>query len=696
MDTAVNVTESQPGREPADPEATASAATGSWARVALLAAWLVAGMVAALLALLPMNDPDLFWHLAVGRYVTAHHQLPTTNLWSFTAPDHPFLASSWLFDLLLDRLNAMGGLVAVHLVIAGVIGAAFAVLLLAVRARGASLPWALGTVVALALGCEARFTPRPQVFSYLLLSLLSWSLVRDRGRCSWSALGWVPVLLVVWANLHAGVVFGLVLIGCHLAGGLWAARLPGLAASGRRRLLLGCAGAGLVCLGAVLLNPGGPDLLRYALFHVSEVGSVVRLGEFDRPTLHDRPLFWVVLVLTPLLLLACRREVGLAEWLGWLAFGALGCRAMRLIPEFFLVVGPSFGWAAERAFQRATAGRVRAGVARLVPLLFPLGALAVLPYPALHLLRRIQPGLDPYRNPVRAVAQAERWGLSGRVFAGWDATGLVEWALPQAQVQVDPRLLAYPPEVFHALEQAEDSQQAFDAYVDRWDIGWALRTQTRLRFTGAGLFDPRRWAVVFWDEGGQILLGRQVPRFAELIRDQEFQEFLPATQVVESWRTLRGARRARWLEEARRLAATSPRLVDAHAALCLEAARTGELDPAGRECALAASAADERYWLHPTPGGLRSLGAAIAQLVLAGELTRRGTPEQAEPLLGRAVRLAPESPDVWAGRGAVLLERRDAAGAVAAFRRALALDPAHRPASEGLARAEMLAREGGR
>lgn len=691
----MNVTEARPGHQAAEPGTVDSAGRAAWARAALLAASLVAGAVAALLALMPMNDPDVFWHLAVGRYLTAHHRLPTTNLWSFTAPDHSFLASSWLFDLLLDRLNAGGGLVAVHLATALVVGAAFAVLLLAVRSRGASLWWALGTVLALAFGAEARFTPRPQVFSYLLLSLLSLILVRDRARRSWRALAWVPLLLVVWANLHAGVVFGLVLVGCHLADELWA-RLPGLPAAGRQRLLLGSAAAGAICLAALLLNPGGPALLEYALFHVSEVGSVVRLGEFDSPSLHDRPLFWVVLVATPLLLLACRREARLAEWLGWLAFGALGCRAMRLIPEFFLVVGPSLGWAAERAFQRFAAGRARVGVARLVPVLLPLGSLAILPYPALHLLRRIQPGLDPYRNPVRAVAQAERWGLSGRVFAGWDATGLVEWALPQAQVQVDPRLLAYPPEVFHALEQAEDSPQAFDAYVDRWDIGWALRTQQRLRFTGAGLFDPRRWAVVFWDEGGQILLRRDVPRFAELIREQELQEFLPATPVVEAWRTFRGPRRARWLEEARRLAATSPRLVDAHAALCLEEARTGELAPAERECALAATAADERYWLHPTPGGLRSLSAAIAQLVLAGELTRRGTGEPVEPFLARAVALAPESADVWAGRGAVLLERGDPAGSAAAFRRALALDPTHRPASEGLVRAETLAAEGGR
>jgi Flp pilus assembly protein TadD len=82
---------------------------------------------------------------------------------------------------------------------------------------------------------------------------------------------------------------------------------------------------------------------------------------------------------------------------------------------------------------------------------------------------------------------------------------------------------------------------------------------------------------------------------------------------------------------------------------------------------------------------------AIAHLVLAAEITRRGAAEPVEPLLARAVELAPASADIWAGRGAVLLELRDAAGAVDAFRQALVLDPSHRTAGEGLARAEALA-----
>src|SRR5262249_42018709 len=143
----------------------------------------------------------------------------------------------------------------------------------------------------------------------------------------------------------------------------------------------------------------------------------------------------------------------------------------------------------------------------------PLFALATGPFPTPHLVPRLGLGLAPFVNAERAGATASQWQMSGPGFAGRDGAGLAEGGLPGARVQIDPRLLAYPPSVFHEAEAAESSQEAFDAYLDRWDVHWALRSQQRYRFTGAGRFDARRWAVVFWDEGGQILVRRDDPRF---------------------------------------------------------------------------------------------------------------------------------------------------------------------------------------
>ncbi len=165
----------------------------------------------------PIAEPDLFWHLAVGRYVATEHRLPPPTSGPSPHRTTRFSPASWLFDLLptAARLGEPGRF---ELGTALVVGPTFAVLFLAVRARGASVAWAAAVSLALAVGSEARFTPRPEVLGRLLMALLCLVLVRDLTRRSWRELALVPVLLALWANVHAGVVFGLGVVGCHLLG----------------------------------------------------------------------------------------------------------------------------------------------------------------------------------------------------------------------------------------------------------------------------------------------------------------------------------------------------------------------------------------------------------------------------------------------------------------------------------------------
>ena len=541
---------------------------------------------------------------------------------------------------------------AVELGTALVVGLTFAVLFLAVRARGASVAWAAAVSLALAVGSEARFTPRPEVLGRLLMALLCLVLVRDLRRRSWRELALVPVLLALWANVHAGVVFGLGVVGCHLLGVL----LPSLLrvqGAARRRLLLGCTGAGLVCLAALLLNPGGVDLLRYALFHVSKVGAVVKLGEFETPGLAQRPLFWIVLVALPMLLWVCRREARLSEWLGWLAFGALACRAVRLIPEFFLVVGPSLGWAAGTGLARwrAAAGRAGRWVRGAAPAAPPGpgagdGAVShAAPGPPRRARAR------PVPEPAARDRHGSPVGLSGRVFAGWDVSGMVEWSLPDAPVQVDPRLLAYPESVFHAVEQAEESQEAFDAYVDHWgvELGAAEPAAPALH---------RRGSVRCPAVGGGLLgRGRANPRPARRAALRRAGP-LPGAPGVPS-----GDAGVRELEVAPR---SSPRPLarrgepprrslpapGRRARGALPRARAGRRALPGRAGVPAGRGRRGCAVLASPHAGRPSLGErGTRPLVLAGELARRPGSEDPGPLLARATALAPGSPDVWTGAG---------------------------------------------
>src|SRR5580704_14065194 len=55
------------------------------------------------------TDPDIWWHIRVGDWITAHHAWPRVGIFSQHA-DLPWTAYSWAFDLLVSRVNRWFGL----------------------------------------------------------------------------------------------------------------------------------------------------------------------------------------------------------------------------------------------------------------------------------------------------------------------------------------------------------------------------------------------------------------------------------------------------------------------------------------------------------------------------------------------------------------------------------------------------------
>src|SRR6266700_1262962 len=55
------------------------------------------------------NDPDLWWHLKVGETIWAMHFIPNTDLFSYTAANHAWVAHEWLSETLIYGAYRAGG-----------------------------------------------------------------------------------------------------------------------------------------------------------------------------------------------------------------------------------------------------------------------------------------------------------------------------------------------------------------------------------------------------------------------------------------------------------------------------------------------------------------------------------------------------------------------------------------------------------
>jgi len=461
----------------------------------------------------------------------------------------------------------------------------------------------------------------------VLLAIVGHALISaDKGR-RWPRY-LLPPLIALWSNFHAGAVFGVGAVGCWAVASVleWHGRPE---AERNLRLVLWAGAVASACGLAFLANPFGLETLRYSLFHLKQVDQVVGLSEFSVPNPKVHAVFWALLVVTVSLTVFSLRHRP-RRWLGLvlsLAFGLLAARAVRVVPKFLIVTIP---YAAAELTLLLSQWRERTGKAQrwVFPVagLVGFGALAlsvgVTPNARRLLVQGPSVGLDPYRLPEAMARFAQERGIAGRCFASWDVSGFVEWRLPESQVFIDPRLRAYPEALFHALEKADEDQPTFDALMSQYGTEWAFRGHSFLRLSGIGHFLPSDWAVVYWDEAGQLLLKRSVERFRALIEKEELREFLPSTDPISAFKVLRGDARSRWVSEMERTAARSPRVIAAQVGLCMERARLRAFEGAAEACERAVEAVTMRE-RDSTGSTERSRTQVAAALTWLGDQSRR-------------------------------------------------------------------------
>ncbi|MBS1842457.1 MAG: hypothetical protein JSS69_08315 [Acidobacteria bacterium] len=238
-----------------------------------------------LLSLLPVNqvrtlsamrDYDIWWHTRVGHWILRTHSFPHAGIFSRTGENLPWASYSWGFELIVARLQSYFGLLsgplfamAMDIIIVSVL---FAILWRLSRSFWWS--WLLTYVAIWAMDLNWVSVARPVMFTILFftieLGLLFLASASKRG--GQTALYWLPLLFIVWANCHIQFIYGLGTLGLFAVVATaehWVARRKPSGESSVENsalnpaLLWSVFGA---CLLATLLNPYGFGLYR-VVFH---------------------------------------------------------------------------------------------------------------------------------------------------------------------------------------------------------------------------------------------------------------------------------------------------------------------------------------------------------------------------------------------------------------------------------------------
>jgi hypothetical protein len=482
-------------------------------------------VLAATLQIHSLDDPDVWWHLASGRWIAAHHTVARTDPFSYTAPSAPWINPQWLFDLALYGAWRGAGPAGVILGSGALFVAAFAILYVLARRR---LPaWAAAALVLLAVfaGVE-RYVPRPEAASYCLLAVFLLILEGEPGPAALAALVGLEAL---WANLHALFALGVVVLGLHAAGAVAARWLPlpaGLRGGAERAGPLATATAAAAL--AAMLTPFGVDgvLFPLRLLRVIRGGEVTSLAVIEHrptaladlapPAAHALVILLGLAVVAQVLVLR-RGALHLGRTAVAAAFVALGFFARRNVGLVGLGVMPllieGLGGVAATIDRRRLAAVGLAAVVIVASLGTAARIVAGRYYDGAHLTRRFGLGVSPVLFPLRAVDFVVAHAAGGRIMNDDVLGGLLLWRHPSVPVFIDGRMQVYPPAVFAAYEAALTDPSTFPALAARWGITAVVLYHPapgRLELAGRIARLPG-WRVAYLDGSGVVLLADREP-----------------------------------------------------------------------------------------------------------------------------------------------------------------------------------------
>ncbi|MFN7930527.1 MAG: hypothetical protein U0Y68_21905 [Blastocatellia bacterium] len=204
-----------------------------------------------------VTDPDLWWHLRTGQWIVTNKAVPLTDPFSSVGQGKPWIAYSWLFEVILYGFYQAWGLRG-FIFYTGLLALCIALAWLVLLHKYTRRATATVGLTALALiGTAPMMTPRPWLFTILFFLLELALLLTARQSDRLRRLFWLPVIFALWANIHIQFIYGFLPLG------LWFAepwlqqclQRPFARQNFRPAFSLWRAGIVVTCLGATLLTP---------------------------------------------------------------------------------------------------------------------------------------------------------------------------------------------------------------------------------------------------------------------------------------------------------------------------------------------------------------------------------------------------------------------------------------------------------
>lgn len=196
----------------------------------------------------PVETEDIGLHIATGRWISEHQQIPRINIFPLADEQTPWIWTQWLGSLTFFKVYDAADIQGLKIFRSVLFLLILLMFYFFARKRIPSV-MLLALVFVLTFAVETRALLRPIIFNLIFIQIFLSILFAYQQRQS-KTIYWLPLLTVIWFNTHLGCLFyGVSLVGLFFVS---------LRTKKMFWIFIGC-------LFAMMLNPYGLEGVIYPL-----------------------------------------------------------------------------------------------------------------------------------------------------------------------------------------------------------------------------------------------------------------------------------------------------------------------------------------------------------------------------------------------------------------------------------------------
>jgi len=469
-------------------------------------------------------ETDMWWHLRAGEETLGSGEVYSVDTFSFTREGTDWINHSWLSQVVMFLTFQHGSYYGISAWVG--ICAILSMLFIYLQMEGHPL---LRSAVLLfaAVVSSVVWSPRPQIHTLVLFSLVSFLIYKYRSTQQAGYLVWLLPIFVLWGNLHGGYILGIILIGSVIVGEIsnkvllmeFTQNLPW-----RRIGILSIFMVGSFLV--VLINPFGFDMWRIPFNTVGVETLQNLINEWASPDFHQaiqQPMLWMMLGVFGLIGLSKKRISG-AELMPLIAFSWAALTARRnfgpfaiiaapiiskyltsLIDDWLFVAKEKFNWI-DNLLERSSQSNknLKPGFKNLINLFLISLLLAGVGWKILNgNEKEFVQEAEKEVFPVDAVYWLENAEIEGNLFNDYNWGGYLIWHLRDKPVFVDGRTDLFGDEILNEWQQVRRGENGWQEVIIREDIS-AILLKNEKMYTRH--FLEEGWVKVFEDDLSIVLI----------------------------------------------------------------------------------------------------------------------------------------------------------------------------------------------